>query len=208
MTRAASRLVSLKRSNYSGPLDSSFENMSEEIEVLKTVTGGLNQVNIPYIISGSMAANYYTVPRMTRDIDVILMLKMLDVDRFVKIFEEDFFIDKESLQEEIKRKGMFNCIHKKFIIKVDFILSKDTSFQDSTFLRRRDVLIDNERMWIISAEDLILAKLLWAKDSLSAFQLHDIRNLMSTVKNLDHGYIQKWVADLELSDIYQRIKHE
>jgi hypothetical protein len=40
--------------------------MNEELEVLKIVTRRLNEANIPYMICGSIASNYYTVPRMTR----------------------------------------------------------------------------------------------------------------------------------------------
>jgi len=40
--------------------------VTEELEVLKTVTGRLDTAGIPYMITGSFAANYYAVPRMTR----------------------------------------------------------------------------------------------------------------------------------------------
>ena len=46
--------------------------MSEELEILNVVVERLEQSRVPYFISGSMAANYYTVPRMTRDIDIVL----------------------------------------------------------------------------------------------------------------------------------------
>ncbi|MHC4144009.1 MAG: hypothetical protein ACYSUD_04425 [Planctomycetota bacterium] len=42
--------------------------MSEELEVLKIVAERLEGAGISYMISGSVAANYYTIPRMTRDI--------------------------------------------------------------------------------------------------------------------------------------------
>ena len=46
--------------------------MSEEMEVLKEVTRRLDQAGIAYMITGSTAANFYTVPRMTRDIDLVV----------------------------------------------------------------------------------------------------------------------------------------
>jgi len=66
--------------------------MSEELEVLKIVTSRLNEANIPYMISGSIAANYYTIPRMTRDIDVVIGLKQGDIDKFTSLFEDDFYV--------------------------------------------------------------------------------------------------------------------
>ena len=43
--------------------------MSDELEVLKILADRLEEAGIGYMVSGSIAANYYTIPRMTRDID-------------------------------------------------------------------------------------------------------------------------------------------
>jgi hypothetical protein len=40
--------------------------VSEELEVMKLVTGRLAMAGIPYMVTGSMALNYYATPRMTR----------------------------------------------------------------------------------------------------------------------------------------------
>src|SRR5437763_7624761 len=39
-----------------------------------------------YMLTGSMAMNYYAQPRMTRDIDVVVAIKPNDVDRVVALF--------------------------------------------------------------------------------------------------------------------------
>ncbi len=64
--------------------------MSQELQVLKLVTGRLAEAGISYMVTGSMAVNYYAVPRMTRDIDIVVELSELDVNRAVKLFQEDF----------------------------------------------------------------------------------------------------------------------
>lgn len=46
--------------------------MSIELDVLKIVCHKLNTGNIPYMLTGSFAANFYAVPRMTRDIDIVI----------------------------------------------------------------------------------------------------------------------------------------
>jgi hypothetical protein len=112
--------------------------MSEELELLKEVTEGLNRANIPYIVSGSIAANYYTVPRMTRDIDIIVELKEAGIDEFVDLFAGDFYIDKEMIKKEVHRQGMFNLIHTQFVIKIDFIIKKSSPYQDTAFSRKRE----------------------------------------------------------------------
>ena len=41
--------------------------MSEQLDVLKLVAEQLHRADIAYMISGSMALNYYAQPRLTRD---------------------------------------------------------------------------------------------------------------------------------------------
>ena len=57
--------------------------LSEELEVLKEIGGLLDRAGIAYMITGSTAANFYTVPRMTRDIDIVVELAKSDTDRVV-----------------------------------------------------------------------------------------------------------------------------
>jgi len=100
--------------------------MSEELEVLNIVSWRLNEAEIPYMISGSIAANYYTVPRMTRDIDIVIELKQEDIDKFVALFEKDFYLNRETVTNEVSRQGMFNLIHNRYVVKIDFIINNWT----------------------------------------------------------------------------------
>lgn len=179
--------------------------MNEELEVLKIVTQRLNDADVSYMISGSMAANYYAIPRMTRDIDIVIELKELNVNKFVDLFRDDFYIDKDTVRREVRRRGIFNIIHNEYIVKIDFILHQDSNFQKSCFKRRKRINIDQNIMWMISAEDLILAKLLWAQESLSELQLNDVTNLYQSAADLDKNYIEQWVDALNLDQMYKDI---
>ena len=180
--------------------------MSEEFEVLKIVTQRLREAGFDYMISGSIAANYYTIPRMTRDIDMVIELKKGDIDRFVDLFEGDFYVNREMVTNEVSRQGMFNLIHNQYVIKIDFILKKSSAYQDAAFSRRKEILIEGSPMCFISAEDLVISKLIWAKDSRSEIQLNDVRNLIETIDNLDLKYIDNWISQLRLEQIYKEAK--
>ncbi len=177
--------------------------MSEELEVLEIVTRRLNEAEIPYMISGSIAANYYTVPRMTRDVDIVIELEQGDVDKFVGLFEKDFYLNRETVTNEVSRQGMFNLIHNRYVVKIDFIINKSSAYQQTAFSHRKQVLIEQSLMWFVSAEDLIISKLLWARDSHSEMQLKDVANLMETVDDLDLEYIDNWIRELGLEQIYR-----
>ncbi|TKJ37173.1 MAG: hypothetical protein CEE38_09780 [Planctomycetes bacterium B3_Pla] len=176
--------------------------MSEELEVLKIVAERLEGAGISYMISGSVAANYYTIPRMTRDIDVVIELEQGDVETFVGLFESDFYISREVIKNEVSRRGMFNLIHNRHVIKIDFIIKKSSAYQQSAFSRKKEVIIEQSPVWFVTAEDLVISKLLWAKDSHSEIQLKDVANLIQTVDNLDLKYVDGWIRELGLEQIY------
>ena len=178
--------------------------MSEEAEILKLVCRRLEAAAIPYMITGSMAANLYAVPRMTRDIDVVIEAQSGDIPKMTELFKQDFYVDRESISEAIQRQGMFNIPHNESVVKIDFIIRKNSSYRELEFQRRRAVPFESERIWVVSPEDLILSKLFWAKDSLSEMQLKDVKNLLSAVKNLDNAYLAQWTQTLGLEEVYRK----
>ena len=150
--------------------------MFNEFKVLKNVVNKLNKNKIPYMISGSVAMNYYSQPRMTRDIDIVVEID--NTAKFYNLFKKDFYIDLEIIKSSVRNKSIFNIIHLKEVIKIDFIIRKDSEFRKTEFRRKKKVKIDNFDIFIVTIEDLILSKLVWAKDSHSEIQLTDVKNLL------------------------------
>ena len=97
-------------------------------KLLKKVSEALEEREISYMLSGSLAMNSYAVPRMTRDIDIVINLQQTDIEKFIEIFQEGFYLHKESIQEEVRRRGMFNIIDFEGGEKIDFIIRKNTEF--------------------------------------------------------------------------------
>jgi len=182
--------------------------VAEELEVLKMVCQRLEKSSIPYMITGSIASNLYAVPRMTRDIDIVIHIKKEDAEQITKIFKQDFYVDRDSIEEAVEKHGMFNIIHNQYVFKVDFIIRKDSAYRELEFQRRRQTEMEGIPIWVVAPEDLILSKLFWAKDSFSELQLGDVRNLLGTLKDLDMRYIEKWVRELGLGEIFGRVKNE
>lgn len=182
-----------------------WNDMSEEIDILKLVCNKLELVNIQYMLTGSFAANFYAVPRMTRDIDIVIEIHKADVSKLFRVFKDDFYIDKDSIMEAIEHQSMFNIMHNSSIIKIDFIIRKDESYRNIEFQRKRQIQFNDISLWIVSPEDLIISKLFWAKDSFSQMQLNDVKNLFASIKQLDNSYIDKWVQILGLKDVYKGV---
>src|SRR5438874_9806634 len=115
--------------------------MLNEFDVLSDVAKRLTQAGIPYMLTGSLAMNYYSLPRMTRDIDIIVAARGNDVDRIVSLFEADYYIERDSVSRAIANERSFNIIHNEAFIKVDCIIKKSDEYNAVEFERRQKVLI-------------------------------------------------------------------
>lgn len=150
--------------------------MTDQLQVLRLVINRLETAAIPYMLSGSLAMNYYGEPRMTRDIDLVVALHLPDVDRMFALFKEDFYCDEETMRRAVHRRTLFNLIHFELVVKVDVIVQQDDTYRRTEFARRQRITLDDVPVWIVAIEDLVLSKLLWAKKGESTLQLQDAHN--------------------------------
>lgn len=174
------------------------ERGGDQLLVLEEVTGRLENAGVAYMVTGSVAMNYYAVPRMTRDVDFVVELAPSDVERFVAIFSQDYYLDPGVVVEAVAESGMFNLIHLATVIKIDFVVRKDTAYRREEFARRRSVAVDDVTIRMVAPEDLLLSKLEWARESGSTVQIDDVRNLIRSVRDLDWKYIERWATVLDV----------
>ncbi len=167
-----------------------------ELDILIDVINKLNSLNIDYMLTGSLAMNYYAEPRMTRDLDFIIEINEKDIDKFMNNFKEDYYISKDAITEALHYNSSFNIIHSQAVIKVDFLIRKKGEYRKIEFNRKQKIIILGNEINIVSKEDLIISKLFWAKDSKSEQQKNDIINLLKTSYNRE--YLLKWLGKLDL----------
>lgn len=151
---------------------------AEELAVLKEVTRRLNRAKIPYMVTGSIAANFYTVPRMTRDIDIVVELSERSVGRFLSLFEEDCYLEPETVRRAVKNRGMFNLIHNDYVIKIDFVVRKNSPYRRREFSRRKKVSVEDQELYIAAPENLILSEGETVKDTSPRMERRFWRMLM------------------------------
>jgi hypothetical protein len=179
--------------------------MSEEIDLLKVVAARLASAGIQYMMTGSMAQALYATPRMTRDIDIVVQLYPTDIHKITVLFQDDFYIDEESIRQAVAGEGIFNIIHNPTVIKIDFIVRKKDEYRVKEFSRRQTIDVEGTPVTVVAPEDLILSKLVWAKLSQSELQCRDVRQMMLTAKNLDTAYLEKWSLKLGVDDLLHKV---
>ncbi len=184
----------------------SLGSMHDELSVLKLAVNRLESAGIAYMVTGSVALSVYAQPRMTRDVDLVVELCPADAGRLVLLFGGEFDCDVDRIRAAIERQGMFNLIHTTAVVKLDFIVRKDSAYREEEFRRRRVSEIDGVRMWVVSAEDLVLSKLDWARTSRSEVQLRDVRHLVEGQPRLDWAYLETWAATLGVRDMLDEVQ--
>jgi predicted nucleotidyltransferase len=174
-----------------------------ELDVVRDVSQRLESAGIAFMLTGSVAMNYYAQPRMTRDIDLVIALAGLEAESFAGLFASDYYVDSRAVAAAIKRRSTFNLIHNESIIKVDCIVLKDDEYRREEFARRKQIAIGDVQTWIVTREDLILSKLYWARESKSELQLRDVRNLLGA--ELDQVYLRSRAAGLGVDQLLNEV---
>ncbi len=169
----------------------------------------LEELGVPYHIGGSVASSLYGLPRLTIDVDIVADLRMGHVRPLVNQLQTIYYIDEDMVRDAISRHSSFNIIHQDTILKVDVFIPKSRLF-DQEELRRaqQEVLLEGTRPFnMASPEGTILNKLEWYRmgGEVSDRQWNDILGVLKVQgTNLDMAYLQKWSANLKVTDLLER----
>ncbi len=110
----------------------------------------------------------------------------------------DYYMDETAALEAYEREGQFNIVDLATGWKVDLIVRRSRPFSRTEFDRRVVVEFEGMQVPIATAEDVVLAKLEWAKGE-SARQIEDAAGILRIrAADLDLGYIRHWVRELEV----------
>jgi hypothetical protein len=178
------------------------------------VAGVLEELNIPYLIGGSMASAVYGVYRATADADLVADLRPDHVAPLVARLGAAFYVDPDDIRDALARRRSFNIVHLDTMFKVDIFVSRGRPFDQAQFARRdrQVVATDPERAaYLASAEDTVLAKLEWYRrgGEVSDRQWGDILGVLRTQGTaLDGAYLRRWAAELNLTDLLERAMTE
>jgi len=169
-------------------------------DLLARLSAALGEAGIPYMFTASFASSFHGTPRASNDFDLV-MAPTPEQLRVLKdiLPEADYYFDLDDALQELKRRGQFNIIDLAGGWKVDFIIRKQREFNLSEFDRRFPIEFEGVSIFMASAEDVVLAKLEWAKKSSSERQIEDVAGILRIqADELDRTYIERWIKDLQV----------
>ena len=188
--------------------------LTEPLAVTQQVVNVLESLDIPYFIGGSLASAVHGVVRATMDVDLVADMRLEQVEPFVQRLGEDFYADAAMIRDAIRRRSSFNLLHLQTMFKVDIFIRRQRAYDRSQFERRISQTLSLEpemTAYIASPEDTILAKLEWYRQGgeISDRQWRDVRNVIDVqADRLDWAYLRQWAAQLNLSDLLERVRNE
>jgi len=166
----------------------------------------VNRTGVVYYLTGSMASNYWGIPRTTHDLDFVVQFPAAAVPLIFQEFSGDFYIDEAAVRAVYEPPHQFNAVDTRSALKVDFWLAGSEPFDEEMLRRRVQATLFGESAWISTAEDVILHKLLWNRISPSDRQLGDAAGIVAVhAASLDNDYLRRWAAELLLSDELKRL---
>jgi hypothetical protein len=174
------------------------------------VTDALEELDVPYLVGGSMASAFHGVYRATADADIVADLRPEHVAPLVARLAPTFYIESDDLVEAIARRRSFNVIHLDTMFKVDVFVARDRPFEQAQFARRTRQIIAAEperTAFVASAEDTVLAKLEWYQrgGGASDRQWSDILGVLrARGADLDRAYLREWAAALGVITLLER----
>jgi hypothetical protein len=171
-------------------------------ELLARLAGLLDAAHVPYMIVGSLGSMYYSMPRSTNDIDIVIDPTPAQLNAFVHSLPDDgYYVNRATATAALSQRSMFNIIDYKTGWKVDLMVRKNRPFDVEAFSRRRPVHIDGAEVVCISAEDSILSKLEWAKAGESDMQMRDVLSVVLVQSDaIDYPYLEKWAKQVGVQD--------
>lgn len=179
-------------------------------EFLRRMTVALEMTGIPYMLTGSLASSMYGVPRATNDVDIVIAPTREQLLALVQLVGRlGLYVDPEAASEALRRRGQFNVIDFPSGFKVDLILRKDREFSVGEFARRETHEVEGTRLTIASPEDVLIAKLEWAKMGDSERQLVDAAGILQAQHDvMDLPYVERWIKSLGLEEQWRAVREK
>ena len=176
-------------------------------ESLGAVTSAFEELQIRYLIGGSLASSARGVLRATVDVDVLATIQAVQAEAFATALGGDWYADPEMIRSCIHAGRAFNVIHRPTGQKID-IFPASSEFHRSELERATPVRLDESEAQfpVATAEDILVAKLEWyqAGGGMSERQWSDVIGVLKANPNLDLVYVRRCAERLAVGGLLER----
>lgn len=167
----------------------------------------LDDLDIRYVIGGSVASSIWGEPRATVDLDVMIDATADKTAALVHRLGDAFYVSEESALSAVAREGSFNAIHYESSMKIDFFIAERNDLAERQIDRRHPIEIGDRVLSFYAPEDLLVRKLMWYRlgGEQSERQWRDILGILRVSGDrLDREYLESAADTAGVSDLLSR----
>jgi hypothetical protein len=160
------------------------------------------------MLTGSVASSAHGMPRSTRDLDIVIAPTGAQLLALLREFPPDrYYADEQQALQALANRSQFNVIEFATGWKTDFIIAQDSEYGRAALARRVLIEVGGTAVYVAAPEDVLIAKLQWAKRGESDRQLEDASGIIQVQgSNLALSYIERWVRELDLDEQWQALR--
>ena len=185
--------------------------MENLFQSILTFQQKLSDANISSITIGGVAVAVWGEPRVTRDVDLKILLNRSEADQLLELLSNQYFILSSDPAENLRKHGLI-FVRDTLGTRLDLLLA-DTPYDVLAIQRGRRIEVQpGVKIRVCSAEDLIIYKLI-------STRLRDHEDAKSILYRqgelLDDDYVVNWLQQFEqalddstLVDEFERLKRE
>jgi len=182
-----------------------------EANLFLMFTQRFNALGVSYMVSGSVAVIIYGEPRLTHDVDLIVVLDGEHIARLPEVFPptEFYYPPLEVIEVEASReqRGHFNIIHHKTGFKADVYLSGRDPLHAWGFARARQLKVEGQVLVVAPPEYVILRKLEYYREGGSEKHLRDIRSMLNTSPEaIQSAELEQQIAARGLQEVWRQVQ--
>ena len=160
------------------------------------------------MLTGSVASSAHGMPRSTRDLNIVIATSRTQLQARLQQFPGDrYYADQEQTLRALGNTSQFDVIDFATGWKVDFIIAANSEYGRTAMARRILIDLAGTPVYVSSPEDVLIAKLRWAKLSGSDRQLQDATGIVRTQSSrVDLSYIERWVRELLIEEQWNAVR--
>ncbi|MDB9527110.1 hypothetical protein PN498_14000 [Oscillatoria sp. CS-180] len=170
----------------------------------------LEAENIPYYVTGGVAAIAYGESRTTQDLDIVMFLARDGLPALANTLEQaGFYVpgveDAVSGQLQTLQITQIDTIS-----RADLVIADEDEYERLKLARRQSYRLMNETsIYLISPEDLVISKLRWGQRIQSQKQWRDVLGILKAQQeSLNYEYLHSWIAKFDLSEALEQVTLE
>jgi len=181
------------------------------VELLRDVVSALERAGVAYAVTGPVASGIHGKPITSLDVDLVVRMTPAQAKALAKDLPSRFYRDEEAMLEAVQEYGVANLIDMDTSLKVDLSVLGPGAYHDSLMSRAAACSwgTGEGSFHVVSAEDVILMKLDWRRQTRSQKQwLNALDVARVQGARMDWEYLHRWADELGLIRDLEALKYE